>query len=687
MYAPGCAGHPPKPGAMDESAPQPAGLGPPSSGVVRAAAPDEKAPGPLLRWPPPELEGLQGESWRLLVEGAVGAGLLVIPLLWTVARDQPFWSLGPFGERWWILVVVLAAALAILGGFFWRAVLALRTAARGADGGYGLRLLLQVAADQRRDTGFLIQGARYYAGLGPGTRRGVLNLRLWGVHFYLVAVSWVPVGWTLALLFAARGSAASEEVAWMVALAPAAVLAVAGMACRTAEETTVRRARRAWFKARAREGSLGKEAEEWNRDFQEGQAPEALGIGDRGAAGSFRMARAGVLLLAAVVAIPIVTLGLTEVIGPVVASVGLPSLPTVQTRMASVPALRPLGVEADPGISPREAGEALNVILYVGGETPRSELELPPVRRYDDDWIPRPPEGVPGRGEPRYFAEDLIGRWAAGEIGPEEWTYLRRVASHPAHEELSLLARAPGIDVTVTRWRLPLPDTVTVPLMPIPRLAGLRKASYARVARAVVAAEDGRLDEADMALREVVSAGVLLADEGPTLLDNLVGVVVARTASRSLEDLYRATGRGARADRLAWALASADTAAAVLVRGSAEPSPESRLREMPELVLAGEGAPGLRWERFFLTNTVASCLNLHTAVFGPGEAYGKWLAAARTSLVHGPGDEALFELGRRGYLGAASRSRLARTVGGFFALTLGAGSDTGSCSVLITGLD
>lgn len=671
---------------MEAEPPKPAESTPSSAGEGTAPGSDERSPETSLSWPPPGLGGSQGEAWSMLAVAGVGGALLAFPLLWAIARAQPFWSMGPFGRPWWILPITSLAGLAVLGNFFWRLFLLLRASAKGADRGYGIRMLLQVAADGRGDTGFLLQGARYYSGLGSGTRRGLLNLRLWGVYLYLAGALWVPIGCALSLILAARGVFSTSGV-WMVTLAPAGILAVAGMACRTAEETTVRKARRRWFAARSQERELEEEVEDWNRSFLERQPPEGLGIGDRGAGGSFRRARWGVVLVALVIAVPSLTLAATTLVGPVVGSVALPQLPAQAERLAAVESYRRLQVEKDPEISPVEAGEALNALIHVGREGPRTDLEVPPVRRYESGWFPeeRPEDVSAGLG--RYFAELLVDRWDAGEISQEEWGYLRSVAAHPAHGEVTILARAPEIDVASTRWRTPFPDSLTIASLPFSRVGVVRSAAYARVGRAVVAAEEGRMEDAERELREMVSAGLLLADQGPSLLDNLVGAVMARTAARNLTELYRATGREDRAERMDWVLASAQNAARMVTEASGTGSVETRLRELPKVVQDEDARLGLRWEHFFHTNTVASCLNLHTAVFGPGESYEEWLEASREDLVQGPGDEALFELGRRGYLGTAPTGAVARVIGGVFSLTLGGGSDLTSCSVLINALD
>jgi hypothetical protein len=46
-----------------------------------------------LSWPPPGLERLQGRVWRVIAVGWIGSLVLVLPLLWALAVEQPFYSL------------------------------------------------------------------------------------------------------------------------------------------------------------------------------------------------------------------------------------------------------------------------------------------------------------------------------------------------------------------------------------------------------------------------------------------------------------------------------------------------------------------------------------------------------------------------------------------------------------------
>ncbi len=149
----------------------------------------------------------------------------------------------------------------------------------------------------------------------------------------------------------------------------------------------------------------------------------------------------------------------------------------------------------------------------------------------------------------------------------------------------------------------------------------------------------------------MISVGFLLGDRGPTLVDNLVGFSLVESGGEALEDLYRATGQGPELEALLAVKGAADRAASRVRVGPAQGT-EAWVRSLPEMVLDTATVRGLRWEYFIAAATVTPCLNMHRMVFGPGEEYEGFLAAARASLVRFPSEEGLFELANAGWLGS-----------------------------------
>ncbi len=71
----------------------------------------------------------------------------------------------------------------------------------------------------------------------------------------------------------------------------------------------------------------------------------------------------------------------------------------------------------------------------------------------------------------------------------------------------------------------------------------------------------------------------------------------------------------------------------------------------PGFVTDSTVARGARWEFFSMAAAFAGCLNLHTIVFGPGEEYEVWRAAARQSLARLPSEGDYFDFLERGPFG------------------------------------
>src|SRR5690606_11640049 len=166
--------------------------------------------------------------------------------------------------------------------------------------------------------------------------------------------------------------------------------------------------------------------------------------------------------------------------------------------------------------------------------------------------------------------------------------------------------------------------------------------------------------------------GFLLADQGPTLLDNLFGHALVRDGGTALEGLYRATGQDERAQELARARSVAERAAERipdLPVGDAE----VLMARLPALVLDSTVVRGLRWEAFALASTLAPCASLHRVVFGPDPAQAAFLEEARRVLVRWPSEESLFALSAGGFLGTTGGSSW---LGRLFALPMSTGEAT-----------
>lgn len=638
----------------------------------------------LLAWPPPGLGRLQGDLWEVTKQGALGGVLLVLPLLWSAAAGQDFSSLGPFVGSWWVVLVTSLMGLAVLGNAFVGLFRIFRRAGSATSQGYGWLTVAVVAADSRRDAGFLLQGARAYSVLTPEKRRRLVIFRLTAVLCYLVAVFWLPVGFIVGVLLAARGLLAPSGLA-LFTLGPTALLLLVGLAVRLWDAGSLRNARTRWFRQPWREDLTTDDVDRWNDAFEERREEPVPGRGGRGGGGRFRVAGGVVLALSALVLIPSLTMLFSTAMGPVLASLAVPEFGATQKRAAAVEAYRRYTLPKDSSVSPREAGEILHALSFTGSGREPATLAQEPRFRHEDDWI-ADIRGGPTAIFPGRWSEELMPRAVAGALDAEERSFLRAVADHPGHEDVERLARAPALDVVGTRWISPLPPEASWVDLPIPKLSPLREASWAVVGAAALDAAEGRVGRAEERLRALISVGFLLGDDGPTALDNLIGYVLVSSGGEALEALLDGTGRGQEGEALRWARRTSDRSVE-LVESRDDRNVQAALREIPRIVENPAAIRGIRWEYFAFMNTLAPCLNLQKVVFGPGESYREWVERTRAGLVRFESEEALFQRLRGGWFhteGAPNRRSPLRAV---LQLTLGGRGVAGSCATLVENLE
>lgn len=636
---------------------------------------------PSIRWPPPGLERLQGDLWRVAARGGLAGGLLVLPMLFVILREQRFSSLGPFADAWWVLLVLATVGLGFALDAVATASRILRRAARVMENGYDLRIVLCVAADIRRDTGFLLQGSRHFSMMEPRERDAVATLRVLTAGFYAAAGLWLPLVLGGGLLLAARGGLGRTEL-WALTLLPAAALYLCGAVFSAVEDSRVRRARSAWFEHPWAADLVDEEIAAWRSDLAalRGEEP-APALGARWT-WLLRRVGVGVGFLGVLVAVPVLTLVPTSAVGPVLAAVALPRFTQIQRRAAVIEAFRSYRVTPDPSISPQEAGALLEELAYVGVAGPSGAGEKAPQRVFHNPWLPATEESNPVGVQPPLWSRTIFEE-VARHPSPELVAFLRRIAAHPAQQDFGRLARAPAVDVAAGRWQEPLPADFTMASVPIPRLTGLREGSYARLASAALDLARKHPARAEEKVREVISVGFLLADGGPTLFDNLVGSVLVDDGATALEHLYRVTGRPAEADRIAELRGTAERAVRRMHR-AAPAGLEGMLRYLPTVVTDTSAVPGLRWELFTLTTTLTPCINLDRMVFGPDERYRAFLESAHASLVRYPSEEGLFTLASAGYWGTVTQGN-GSLVGRILAVSMRPGA--GTCAEVMKRFD
>lgn len=146
--------------------------------------------------------------------------------------------------------------------------------------------------------------------------------------------------------------------------------------------------------------------------------------------------------------------------------------------------------------------------------------------------------------------------------------------------------------------------------------------------------------------------GFVLIDNAPTMIETFIGGAIVRLGGDALVEVYRRTGRTRDADLLGGVLT--DLRAVTASRqGFRTQSLDESYGHMAEVVSDSATPAGVRWESFLMVSTFAPCMSLNRIVFGAGEEFDAWRAEARRSLVHSPGEEALFTLSSRGILGTS----------------------------------
>lgn len=581
-------------------------------------------------WPPPGLESVQGRVWSGVAFLAIGALTLAVPLLASTAIRHPFWSVGPFRDLWWVPMIAAATAflLVVLGydrlfRIFW-------TGAGAVHHGHSWRTVLAAAADTG-DTGYLLTGTGPFSEIAERERRWALKARLSAATLATAAAVWLPLALT-AMVLLASARVLGLAPAWAITVVPPGLLGLAAILSWGLERAVVRGAERTWRASALAEVKLHDAVAAWNRGVDTLYPRNAVAAQEPGRVA--RRMRAGALVtlvLAPLTIIPVGTLTVASVVGPLLAGMTVPGTVTVQLDVAEVEVVRSYGLEPDPALDATEAATLLGALERAGSEAvPEGVQKLPA-------WMPEGADPFEG-GVVEAFTAALTANQRA---------YLGRVADHPGHTMMARLARASAVDVAAGRWAMPLPDTLAWVDLPLPGFA-LAAAGEAHIAMAALRFAEGEPDRAELALREVLSVGFLLADNSVIPFDIRTGTGLVWASTKALESLYRATGRTREADDLA-RLAELGRSTAGKARAAAITSdPATTLAAVPEAVLDTTLARGIRWDLLGTITTLGPCLNGHNAVFGRGADYEAWLARAESSLVRFPGEAAVFAARRNG---------------------------------------
>ena len=510
----------------------------------------------------------------------------------------------------------------------------------------------------------------------PRTRERIANLRIGGALFQLISALWLSTGFAVALLLAAKG-VFTPTSAMVFTLVPAAGCLLLGIVTRSTEKALVRKAKRAWFRQPWSEQLALSEVESWQAAFEEFRGGHTDQEKSSRSARLLRLSAIAVGALGVMALFPPFALAPTSAVGPIMASVAVPRFGQTLERAARVEAFRRYRLPAGSDVTPVVAGQLLQTLMFVGRRDGPSFGEVVPVQRYFQAWFPdlENAGGGPTGIDPRLWGRELLP--SAARLSPEVLDYLGVVAEHGAHDDFSRLASAAEMDVVTGRWTLPFEDVGTATL-PVSRFNHVRLGPQAHVGKAIHELANGDVSGAEFTIREVISVGFLMMDDGPSIIDNLLGFGLINVGAEALETFLETTERSTDLEALQQVRAAVECAARVQIWEQAS-NLESVLAELPEVAANPATPRGLRWDLFTLTNTLTPCINLNRIVFGPDSTYADWVERVHTSLVRWPSEEALFELALSGYFGAPNPSPRSTLLARVLGVTMGGAGAPGSC--------
>lgn len=317
---------------------------------------------------------------------------------------------------------------------------------------------------------------------------------------------------------------------------------------------------------------------------------------------------------------------------------------TMQKEMRAR-AMRPYAAPVDPGISLARAGEAF--------------LALQPGRTGDYGFTLRVPAKqpvVPWRGmkldqdlfknsrPSSYEGPSSVHLIAASKAGysAREKAVLKMIGNAPIWRQWDIVARAPALDQLGARFELPFGADATIEMMPIQRFAATKELAYAAVARAAWHLSEGRRDSAEIVLRSIVSYGLLTADHGSWVIDQLIGNVITGIGRGPLIEFYDLTNdpRGREIER---ATAQAELAGVPAAFNVNRQGFIERRNAIANAIGSTDVPHAMRME-MLLTYRLNSCGDARELIFGPRPESREVFERARRDLARYPSERALIDL-------------------------------------------
>lgn len=604
----------------------------------------------LLEWPAPGLEELHGRMRQLSLSYLPGGGLIAAAML-TIFAAGP--RLNPVASSPSSMLVLTAALIGVvaLGAAVRRTILRGSQASRAVAGGYAWMTVLETLCDTRGDTGNVITGSREYAALRPAARDRLRRERVLRECMLLAAgVLCVP----LLLLLVLLGSAGvlGPRALWVVAAIP--ILLFDGGLWLAFREQRAFYAFRRTTRA-AQDTDLARMAAPWNEAFEFARSGQALGRGTRVAPSAGRIAAVVATVMMALGALALVPLTIVGTIGPSLWSSTIPKFANTRSKLQIAAATRPYMLPADSSISPLTAGRAFHALLRGGGDRPVAAFPenppafvLPPLIAGE-----MPPAIFPKLRNMRIGLPNAPGVVSAARAGftPAEMAYLEGIAAAPHWRVFDLVASARSMDYFGARFPLPLPEAHGWWSMPVPKFEATKQLAFASIAKAAYHLARGQRDSAEATLRRTISFGFRLVDNGNTLIEQLIGIVIVGIGRDGLIEYYRSVDdpRGARLR------ASTDSVIAFLDARNADNTSTGQFdginlqdvvalrATMIRMATDETEMRGLRLEMLGML-AIAPCTNVRELIFGPAADVKGAFERVRKRAARFASDSALIDL-------------------------------------------
>ena len=574
-----------------------------------------------LEWPPPGLERAHGALWRLRLSSAVGAVLLLFPLILLVKAGS-----SAIFEGFILMTLVLGASSLIGFAFFAIGIVRVlrlgATVQRAARLGYGWGTLAEVMADRRGDTGSLIAGTHEYA---AATLRERSRLRVLRVVEAIALLLATPAALVVSIAALALRGGDPHGDAFFINSVVASILvfAACGLAAAAYEVLRLRRARRTRSEL-PKNTSEREFAPAWYAAFERSREGQSVGagtpVGRTVALLLTAFATFGVLFCASVILVAsIITYG-GQITNEIVGS-GISSWLTFDAqRVAGGTSFR---IPPDGRTTPIDAGTALLAVAATY-QPPPSSLITRKVTRKFPRWRRVLPPGAmfPKSMEVPWTSAAILT--AGGGLTPEQRALLVRASAHPAGAELSRATLAPSADIYGALLDLPLKERIRPAAYPELLLNGLRDAAESRAALVALDVADHRPQDAERHAREIITIGGMLVDLH-VLNHNVAGIKILKTGLSALESVYIATGR----ERDARALLDSIVAAS------------NRQNQFPVRTTSDELRQAMRNEHFLRGARMQmlrvllyrACADPKQLLFGVDDTYRRTVAYARDSLA------------------------------------------------------